>query len=240
MNHTWAYCRVSTPKQSIERQIRNAKSYDPDSIIVQEVYTGTKFQGREEFNKLIRRVSPGDTIVFDSVSRMSRDAEEGFQLYMELYSRGIELVFLKERHIDTAAYRDSVEQLQKMMGQEFPIEDGDLGEMIRAIMQALEVYQLKMLERNIRLAFAQSEKEVKDLQQRTKEGIKTAVRHGKRPGIEKGRKLITQKSLHAKEYIKKHSKAFGGELTNEQCWKLAGISKTSFYKYLDELREQCG
>ena len=100
---------------------------------------------------------------------------------MELYSRGIELVFLKERHIDTAAYRDSVEQLQKMMGQEFPIEDGDLGEMIRAIMQALEVYQLKMLERNIRLAFAQSEKEVKDLQQRTKEGIKTAVRHGKRP-----------------------------------------------------------
>src|SRR5699024_2712942 len=113
-------------------------------------------------------------------------------------------------------------------------------EMIRAIMQALEVYQLKMLKRNIRLAFAQSEKEVKDLQQRTKEGIKTAVRHGKRPGIETGRKLITQKSLHAKEYIKKHSKAFGGELTNEQCWKLAGISKTSFYKYLDELREQCG
>lgn len=33
MNYTWAYCRVSTPKQSIERQVRNAKSYDPDMIL---------------------------------------------------------------------------------------------------------------------------------------------------------------------------------------------------------------
>lgn len=238
MSHTWAYCRISTPKQSIERQIRNARAFCPDCIIIQEVYTGTKFQGRDEFQKMLRRVKPGDTIIFDSVSRMSRDADEGYRTYMELYEKGIELVFLKERHIDTASYRDSVEQLNSVMGQELNIKDEDIGEMIQAIMKALEKYQMRMLEKNIQLAFGQAEKEVADLRQRTKEGIKTAIRHGKKPGIEKGRKLVTKKSIEAKEYIKKHSKAFGGELNNAQCMKLAGISRDTFYKYKKELEEQ--
>lgn len=238
MNYKWAYCRISTPKQSIERQIRNAKAFCPDCLIIQEVYTGAKFQGRDEFQKMLRRVKPGDTIIFDSVSRMSRDADEGYRTYMELYNRGIELVFLKERHIDTASYRDSVEQLNSVMGQELHIKDEDIGEMVKAIMKALETYQMRMLERNIQLAFGQAEKEVADLRQRTKEGIKTAVRHGKKPGIEKGRKLVTKKSIAAKEYIRKHSKSFGGELNNAQCMKLAGISRDTFYKYKKELEEQ--
>lgn len=69
---------------------------------------------------------------------MSRDAEEGYRTYMELYNKGIELVFLRERHIDTASYRDSVEQLGKVMGQELHIKDEDIGEMIQAIMKALD------------------------------------------------------------------------------------------------------
>ena len=40
--------------------------------------TGTKFQGRKELEKILDKVYAGDTIIFDSVSRMSRDAEEGF------------------------------------------------------------------------------------------------------------------------------------------------------------------
>ena len=64
---------------------------------------------------------------------------------------------------------------------------------------------------------------------------KTAVRHGKKPGLAKGSKLVTKKSIQAKTYILKHSKSFGGELNNEQCWKLAGISKDTFYKYKKEL-----
>ena len=43
--------------------------------------------------------------MFDSVSRMSRDAEEGFQVYQDLYKKGIELIFLKEHHIDTMTYK---------------------------------------------------------------------------------------------------------------------------------------
>ena len=85
----YGYVRISTPQQNIERQIRNIKAQYPDALIVQEVYTGTKLEGRREMEKLLRTVKNGDTIIFDSVSRMSRNAEEGFTLYEKLYYSGI-------------------------------------------------------------------------------------------------------------------------------------------------------
>ena len=99
---TYGYCRISTGKQNIERQIRNIKRDYQEALIVEEVYTGTKTAGREKWLNLIKVVQEGDRIVFDSVSRMSRDAEEGFTAYEELYHRGIDLVFLKEPHINTS------------------------------------------------------------------------------------------------------------------------------------------
>ncbi len=50
----------------------------------------------------------GDVIVFDSVSRMSRNAQEGVQEYMSLYERGVELVFIKEPHINTETYKQAL------------------------------------------------------------------------------------------------------------------------------------
>lgn len=88
----YGYCRISTSKQSIERQHRNILGVYPKAIIVDEVFTGTKIYERKEFNKLLKRVKIGDTIIFDSVSRMSRDSEEGYNLYEELFDKGIELV----------------------------------------------------------------------------------------------------------------------------------------------------
>lgn len=94
----FGYCRISTTKQSIDRQIRNIRAEYPAAIIIQEAYTGTKMD-RPQWQRLLKRVKAGDTIVFDSVSRMSRDAEEGFQIYEELFAKGVDLVFLKEHHI---------------------------------------------------------------------------------------------------------------------------------------------
>lgn len=104
MNKTYGYCRISTPKQNIERQIRNILKENPEAIIVQETFTGSRFQGRKELEKLLRSVQTGDTIIFDSVSRMSRNAEDGFALYEQLYNHGVNLVFLKEPHINTDTY----------------------------------------------------------------------------------------------------------------------------------------
>ena len=55
-------------------------------------------------------------MVFDSVSRMSRNAEEGFALYEDLYHKGIRLVFLKEHHIDTETYKKALSGSIAMTG----------------------------------------------------------------------------------------------------------------------------
>ena len=111
----YGYCRISTAKQSIDRQIRNIKAEYPTAHIVQEAYTGTSIF-RPEWLKLYRILKSGDTVVFDSVSRMSRNAEEGFALYEDLYHKGIRLVFLKEHHIDTETYKKALSGSIAMTG----------------------------------------------------------------------------------------------------------------------------
>ena len=46
----FGYCRISTDRQNIGRQIRNIQKAYPDAIIKQEVYTGTKTDGRKVLN----------------------------------------------------------------------------------------------------------------------------------------------------------------------------------------------
>lgn len=111
----YGYCRTSKPKQSIERQIRNIKAAYPDAAIVQEVFTRTRLD-RPEWLKLMRRIQPGDEIVFDSVSRMSGDAKEGFAAYEELYQKGVNLVYLKEPHINTETYKKALENNIQLTG----------------------------------------------------------------------------------------------------------------------------
>ena len=65
----YGYCRISTAKQSIDRQIRNIKAEYPTAHIVQEAYAGTSIF-RPEWLKLYRILRAGDVVVFDSVSRM--------------------------------------------------------------------------------------------------------------------------------------------------------------------------
>ena len=101
----YGYIRVSTKTQSLERQRLNIERYNSQAVIFAEKVTGTKLDIRKEFNKLLTVVKSGDTIIFDSVSRMSRNAEEAINLYEDLYEKGVNLIFLKERHIDTEVYR---------------------------------------------------------------------------------------------------------------------------------------
>ena len=110
MNKIYGYCRISTPKQNIERQVRNIIKFFPDAMIIQETFTGSKFQGRKELDKLVKSIKSGDTIIFDSVSRMSRNADDGFKLYQELYNNNVELIFLKEPHINTSTYRKTLQE----------------------------------------------------------------------------------------------------------------------------------
>ena len=257
MSKTYSYNRVSTHRQSLDRQIRNALKLYPDAIIITETYTGTKFQGRKEFDKLLKIIKTGDTIVFDSVSRMSRNADEGVALYMELYDKGINLVFIKEPHIDTDTYKSALSNKISLVGDD-----------VDEILKGVNSYLKKLAQKQIRLAFEQSEKEVEDLihkhgsptvlacvsvekgsgkegdegddlvkseVQRTREGIETARLNGKQIGQKQDAKLITKKSIAAKKVILEHAIDFGGTLKDVEVIKLTGLSRNTYYKYKREL-----
>lgn len=228
----YAYVRISTPKQSIERQIRNIQFIYPNAIIVKEIYTRTSFQGRKEWDKLMRVVQSEDKIVFDSVSRMSGNADEGCEIYETLFNNGIILEFIKEPHINTEVYKQA---LQNQVEIKLNTGNKATDDFIESIIESLNKYTIDLAKAQIRIAFEQAEKEVSDLHQRTKEGIETARLNGKQIGRKRGTSFETKKSKEAKEKIRKYNKSFGGPLTNEETWKFIGISKTSFYKYKEEL-----
>ncbi len=219
----YGYCRISKAKQSIDRQIRNIKAAYPEAFIVQEVFTRTRLD-RPEWQKLLKKIHAGDTIVFDSVSRMSGNAIDGFAAYEELYNKGINLIFIKEPHINTATYKQALENNIKLTGSN-----------VDYILEGVNKYLMALAKEQIRLAFEQSEKEVEDLHQRTREGIQTARLNGKQIGQRQGVKLTTKKSIAAKEIIQKHSKDFGGTLADTEVMKLAGIARNTYYKYKREL-----
>lgn len=149
MSKEYGYARISTPKQNIDRQVRNILAAHPQAHIIKEVFTGTKFQGRKDLDKLLRTVKPGDTIIFDSVSRMSRNAEEGFLLYQGLFNQGINLVFLKEPHINTDTYKRALQGGIPATGTN-----------VDFILDGVNKYLLALAKEQIRLAFEQAEKEV--------------------------------------------------------------------------------
>lgn len=214
--------------QSIERQVRNIEKEYSAAIIVREVYTRTLIEGRKEkeLDKLLKIVKEGDCIIFDSISRMSRNAKEGVEMYVNLYYKGIDLVFLKEPHINTSTYKKALENQVYLKGNK-----------VDYILEGVNRYLMELAREQIKLAFEQSEKEVIDLRQRTKEGIETARLNGKQIGHSVGTIYETKKAINAKEIIRKHNQAFGGSLNDSETIKQAGVSRKTFYKYKKEIKE---
>ena len=202
----YGYCRISRKTQNIERQIRNIQESYPSALIMQEAYTGTKVVGRKEFEKLAQKVKPGDTIVFDSVSRMSRNAAEGFELYKKWYDEGIELVYLKEPSINTAVTR---KMLQNRIDISIQTGKDSTDKFFTAIVKAMNQLQMDNVYERIKEAFDQSQKEVDDLHKRTSEGIREARKKGKQIGRKTGATFETKKSVAAKqEILKRKEKSF--------------------------------
>ena len=237
-------------KQSIERQRDIIRELYPEAILIEDKTTGRNFD-RPGWAKLYKTVKEGDTIVFDEVSRMSRDAEEGFAVYEELYRRGVNLVFIAEPHINTSEYRDALKKTVNVS-----VESGDAAtdDLITAILDALNKFMMEKVKADIRKAFEKSQSEVDNNSRRTSKGLRskqtrneelmvlypdTYMEHPdfRQIGQKTGAKLTTKKSVAAKELIRKHSKDFGGSLEDPEVIKLIGCARNSYYKYKKELRE---
>ena len=140
--------------------------------------------------------------------------------YKELFDKGVELVFLKEQHINTETYKSALTNNIKLTGTD-----------VDEILKGVNTYLMKLAEKQIKIAFEQAEKEVKDLQQSTKEGIESARINGKQIGNVNGTKLITKKSIVAKKDIINYSKDFGGTLKDIEVMKLVVLARNTYYKY---------
>ena len=96
---TYFYMRISTKesndKQSFQRQDKALNKYATDNgldynnrTVYQDDISGSTFEALEGI------LQANDTIVFKEISRFTRQAEEGYNKYMELLDKGVNLVFL--------------------------------------------------------------------------------------------------------------------------------------------------
>ncbi len=120
MGTIYYYMRISTEeergKQKYSRQEQAIKSYCRSNQIEydeQDCYkddcSGKSFD-RPRWKKLISRLQAGDTIIMKDISRFTRaDAEESYQVYMDLLNSGISLIFLDNPTV-------SSDYIKKMMG----------------------------------------------------------------------------------------------------------------------------
>ena len=224
---TYGYVRVSTMQQNIERQVKAIEEEFPDAIIYTDEFTG-KEMNRPQWSKLYKSLKPGDVIVFDEVSRMSRNAAEGFRVYQELFEKGVQLIFLKERYIDTAVYSAGLKRADDINTGKSYLDEG------------LKVILMGIAEEQIRIAFEQSQNEVTFRGERQKGGILARKKTNQKCknefpdtyrdqpeykplGRETGDKLHIKKAEPIKALIRKYSKDFEGTLNDME---LLGVLNT--------------
>lgn len=110
MNNYFSYKRISTKEerglQKYNRQEKALQKYAEEHNLeyvaeFSEDVSGKSFDNRKEWKRLERLLQPGDTIVFKDISRFTREAENGYNKYMELLNKGIELIFLDNQTVCT-------------------------------------------------------------------------------------------------------------------------------------------
>lgn len=110
MGNVFSYMRISTKeerqKQSFARQEKALEKYAKENNFeyiyqAKEDESAKDFTNRKEWNKLEKLVQEGDTIVFKDISRFTREAENGYNKYMQLLNKGIDLIFLDNQTVST-------------------------------------------------------------------------------------------------------------------------------------------
>lgn len=74
---TYAYCRCSSPKSTIENQIFEIKKFAAQNNLiidrwVTETVSGAKTYRKRKLGKLLGRLKPGDMIICSEISRLGR------------------------------------------------------------------------------------------------------------------------------------------------------------------------
>lgn len=163
------YVRVSSKDQNEDRQIENMKCLGIENRDIFIDKQSGKNMKRENYQMLKRLARTGDTIVFDSLTRLGRSMNDVLEEFRYYEQQRINLQFIKEPFINVNYSGQSTNDV---------------------IQQAVQKATLTILS-----AFA--EKERNDIKQRQAEGIALAKKQGKhlgRPPVQ-----ITEQFIEAYE-----------------------------------------
>lgn len=97
----YGYARVSTTGQKLENQIIDLKTAGAEKIY-QEKFTGTTVN-RPEFDKLLKDLQKGDTLVITKLDRFARNTKDALEIIQNLFERGIKINVLNIGQIDNTS-----------------------------------------------------------------------------------------------------------------------------------------
>jgi len=204
MMNYFSYARISTKessdKQSFNRQTKSFETYAKENKIeftinFKDDTTGSNFQ-RDDWKKLERIAKSGDTLVFKEISRFTREAEVGYEKYMELLKKGLNLVFIDNPTIST----DYIKKLMDIAGNQNLVTKTAMEGTIKLLLI-------------VELDRVQQEREI--IVKRIKQGIEASDKKSGRaankldklsPELEADIKaLISNRSIKYIDIMKKHS-----------------------------------
>ena len=123
MCKTLAYMRISTKEergkqkftrqeQAISRWSKENNTDIPERRIYRDDASGKSFD-RPAWRELESDVAEGDTIVFKDICRFTREYENGFDKYMTLLNKGVNLIFIDNPTVSTAYIKSMMEVADK-------------------------------------------------------------------------------------------------------------------------------
>lgn len=97
------YARVSTEEQNLDRQIDALTKYGVDKRnIYQEKITGTK-KDREQLNKMLSELQPGDIVIIADLTRISRSTKDLLDIVEQIKQKGASIKSIKDTWLDTTS-----------------------------------------------------------------------------------------------------------------------------------------
>ena len=219
---TYYYQRISTKsesdKQSFTRQDKALKRYAEENgltynerYIYKDDVTGSTFN-RKEWLELEKNIRKGDTIIFKEISRFTRQANEGYDKYIELMNKGINLIFLDNPTVST----DYIKQLTNIADSQQLVTKTALEGTIKLLLI-------------VELDRVQQEREI--IVKRIKQGIEASDKINGRP---KGK--VAKLSDELRTII--INEVLNGTKSKLQLSKETGYSRNTIDKYVKIVKEE--
>lgn len=93
MAKTWAYARVSTKDQNLDRQVTLLKQYVDEAFILSDKASGKNFE-RPKWELLNNVLDQGDTLIIFSLDRLGRNYKQIRDVWKDLFDRKVNVKIL--------------------------------------------------------------------------------------------------------------------------------------------------